>query len=238
MNRPDWMTVAMSGVTAAAISLTVMFASPALRNRAATGDVRAYLLDHPDVIPEVLQKLQDRETGKVIAANRDHIVTPVGSAWEGNPRGDVTVVEYFDYNCGYCRASLPTVAQLVASDPKVRVVYREMPVLSDQSGVAAKMSIAAAKAGRFKPFHDALYNAGPITDQSLAAAARAAGLDPAQLKAASNAPDIANAIADNLAMVRPLGMSGTPSWVIGNRVLVGMQTLDSLKDAVAAARAG
>jgi protein-disulfide isomerase len=126
----------------------------------------------------------------------------------------------------------------VASDPKVRVVYREMPVLSEQSGVAAKLSIAAAKAGHFKAFHDALYNAGPITDQSLAAAARAAGLDPVQLKAAADAPDIADAIADNLALVRTLGMSGTPSWVIGNRVLVGMQSLDALKEAIAAARAG
>jgi len=236
MNRPDWTTVGASALAAALVSVVVVLAAPAL-HRTDTADVRGYLLDHPDVIPEAMQKLQDRETGKVIAANRAAIETPIGSAWGGNPKGDVSVVEYFDYNCGYCRASLPVIDQLVAADPNVRIVYREMPVLSEQSGVAARMSIAAARAGRFKPFHDALYNAGPITDQSLALAARAAGLDPAKLKAASDAPDVSDAISGNLSMVRALGMSGTPSWVIGDRVLSGMQSLDSLKDAIAAARA-
>ena len=86
------------------------------------GAIRTYLLDHPEVIQEAMQRLQDRETGKLVAASRSAIETPVGSAWGGNPKGDVTVVEYYDYNCGYCRASLPTIRQLIAAEPGVRVV--------------------------------------------------------------------------------------------------------------------
>src|SRR3569623_3823697 len=86
--------------------------------------VREYLLAHPEVIPEAMQKHQDRNTAKVIAANRADILTPVGSAWAGNPKGDVTLVENLDYKCGYCRASLPLIAQKLAADPKVRILYR------------------------------------------------------------------------------------------------------------------
>src|SRR3546814_7208937 len=112
------------------------------------------------------------DLGRVIAANKAAILTPVASAWMGNPKGDVTVVEYFDYNCGFCRASLPTIAALVKADPNVKIVFRELPVLSEESGVAARWSLAAAKAGKFNAFHEALYAGGPITEASMAAAAR------------------------------------------------------------------
>ena len=115
---------------------------------AAAVQVREYLLAHPEVIPEAMQRLQDRNNAKVIAANRADILTPVGSAWAGNPNGDVTVVEYLDYNCGYCRASLPVVDQLIAADPKVKVIYRELPVLSPESDTAARYAIVAGRAGQ------------------------------------------------------------------------------------------
>jgi len=236
MTRPDWTTVAASALAAAIVSAAIAFAVPALRG-ANAGAVRGYLLAHPDVIPEAMQALQDRETAKVIAANRAAIMNSIGSAWSGNPKGDVTVVEYFDYNCTYCRANLPVIDQLVAADHGVRVVYRELPVLSEESGTAARLSLAAATLGRFKPFHDTLYAGGPITDQTLAAATRATGLDPAKLKAASATPAIDDAIRANLSLMRPLGMSGTPTWVVGNRVLSGLQSLDQLQAAVKDARA-
>ena len=235
MTRPDWTTVAASVLAAAIISGATAFGVPALRAPAG-GDVRGYLLAHPDVIPEAMQALQDRETAKVIAANRSAILQPIGSAWTGNPTGDVTVVEYFDYNCTYCRANLPVIDQLVAADRGVRVVYRELPVLSEESGTAARLSLAAAKLGKFKPFHDTLYAGGPITDQTLAAATRATGIDPTKLKAASEAPGIDDAIRTNLSLMRPLGMTGTPTWVIGDRVLSGLQSLDQLEAAVKDAR--
>ena len=196
------------------------------------GGVREYLLAHPEVIPEAMQRLRDRETGKVIAASRAAIEAPVGSAWAGNPRGDVTLVEYYDYNCGYCRASLATVAALVKSDPGVRVVYRELPVLAQSSHAAALASLAAAHQGRFAAFHEALYAAGPVSDTTIAAAAKRAGVT---LSAAAT-PDDEAAIIANLKSAGQLGMTGTPSWVIGDRVMIGAQTLEQVQEAVAAAR--
>ena len=206
-------------------------------------DIRDYLLTHPEVLPEAMQKLQEREaaeqskqTGTFIAANRDRIFPALGSAWAGNPNGDVTVVEYLDYNCGYCRASLPIIDKLVAGDPRVKVVFRELPVLSEESKVAARYAVVAAKQGKYRPLHDALYAGGPLSDASMDAALRTAGLDPAQTKEAAKAPDVTSIIANNLAMATPLGMSGTPTWVIGDKVLSGMQPLETMQAAVAAAR--
>lgn len=195
--------------------------------------VRRYLLAHPEVIPEAMQRLRDRETGKVIAAGRSAIETPVGSAWAGNPKGDVTLVEYYDYNCGYCRASRPTVAALLAADPGVRVVYRELPVLAPSSHAAALASLAAARQGRFAAFHDALFAGGQVTDASIAAAARGAGVTVPH----GSAPADEGEIAANMKSAGELGIGGTPGWVIGDRVMIGAQTLDALREATAAARA-
>lgn len=194
--------------------------------------VRDYLLEHPEVIPEAMQRLQDRESGQAVAALRPALEKPVGSAWAGNPRGDVTVVEFFDYNCGYCRANLPTIAQLVASDPKVRVVYREFPILSEASRTAARASLAAARQGKFAGFHDALYAAGQVSDATIAAAAQQAGVSLARLDTAALDAEIAH----NYALASKLGLSGTPSWVIGDRVLAGAQSLEKLRAAVTEAR--
>jgi protein-disulfide isomerase len=204
--------------------------------------VRDYMLSHPEIIPQAMQKLQDREVAqqqneavKVVAANAHAILEPFGSAWAGNPKGDVIAVEYFDYNCGYCRASLPAIDQLIASDPKVKVVFRELPILSEASGVAAKLSLAAADQGKFKTFHDALYAGGPLTSESIAAAARAAGLDMA--KAAAFAPKARAEIASNLELAHKMNMTGTPSWIIGDRIVSSALPLEELQKAVAAARA-
>lgn len=194
--------------------------------------VREYLLAHPEVIPEAMTRLQDRESGKLVAQHRDAILQPYAAAWTGNPKADVTLVEFYDYNCGYCRASLPAVAQLLARDRNLRIVYRELPILAESSRAAARASLAAAQQGRFAPFHDALYAAGPVSDATIAAAARAAGVDPARLPADADAE-----IGRNLKLAAALGLTGTPSWVIGDRVLSGAQPLEALEEAVAAARA-
>lgn len=127
--------------------------------------VREYVLAHPELIPEAMDRLRDRQMSKLIDANHKAILEPFGGAWIGNPKGDVTLVEYYDYNCGYCRASLPAIAELVARDPKVKIVFREFPILSEESIVAAKLSLAAAEQGKFKAFHDALYAGGQLTPE-------------------------------------------------------------------------
>lgn len=199
--------------------------------------VHDYLLAHPEIIPEAGARLRDRETGKVIAANRDAIVTPYGNAWAGNPKGDVTLVEYFDYNCGFCRSSLPTIGKLIASDPNIRIVFRELPILSEESKTAAQLSLVAAERGRFQQFHEALYAGGRITDASLADAVRAAGLDPAATRTAAAYPRITAEIRRNFEIAQQLNMTGTPSWVLGDRVISAALPLEELQQEVARLRA-
>jgi len=196
--------------------------------------VHDYMLAHPEILPEAMEKLRDRESGKSVAANRDAIVTPFAGAWAGNPKGDVTLVEYFDYNCGYCRASLPMIAKLIAADPKLRVVFRELPILSAESRVAARASLAAAQQGKFAAFHEALYAGGPVSEASIAAASARTGVATPQAGFASTADA---EIAKNMETAAKLGMTGTPSWVVGDRVLSGALPLEELQKAVAAARA-
>lgn len=200
--------------------------------------VRAVLLEHPEIIPEAMQKLRDRETGKAVAASRGAIVTPFGSAWKGASVSDVTVVAYMDYACGYCRQSLPMLNQLIASDPKVRVVFRELPVLSAESRVAAEWSLAAAQQGKFAAYHDALFASGQLSQATIDAAIAAAGLDKAKGAAFAKSEAAVTEISRNLQTAGQLGMTGTPSWVVGDRVLSGAVTLEAMKDAVKAARAG
>lgn len=199
--------------------------------------VRDYVLANPELIPEAMDRLRDNESAKAVAANRDAILKPYAAAWMGNPRGDVTITEFYDYNCGFCRAVLPTLEKLVATDPNVRVVFRELPILAEESSDAARLSLAAAEQGRFMPFHNALYAAGRVTPQTLDAAAAAAGIDRARAAEAAASPRVAEEIDANMTLASKLGMSGTPAWVIGERTYSGALSYEALVDAVKAARA-
>ncbi|WP_085811018.1 DsbA family protein [Sphingomonas sp. TZW2008] len=193
--------------------------------------VRDYVLANPELIPQAMQKLQERESARAIGGDRAKIETPYRGAVMGNPNGDVTLVEFFDYNCGYCRASLPVIRQLIAADPQLRVVFRELPILAEESRDAARASLAAAAQNKFPAFHEALYAAGPVSAATIADTARRTGVD------ASRLPDDADTeIAANLALAAKLGITGTPTWVVGDRVLSGAQPFDKLKEAIAAAR--
>lgn len=229
----DWGQIMVTVGVAAATSLAAIAATVGLKP--AGPSVRDYLMAHPEVIPEALAALESRESGRAVAGNRAAIETPVGDAWLGNPKGDVTVVEFFDYNCSYCRASLPIITALVKSDPKVKVVFRELPILSQASYDAAKLSYAAARQGKFRRFHDPLYAAGRVTPESLAATARAAGVDLTAAKATESAAEAE--VKRNIQLARELKTGGTPTWVVGDRVLIGMQSLDALQEAVKTARA-
>lgn len=207
---------------------------PAAGDPATGAAVRAYLLEHPEVIPEAMEKLQDKQNAARVAQSRPAIETPFAGAVAGNPNGDVTLVEYFDYACGYCRASVADVDRLVASDPRIRVVFKELPILAPESDRAARLSLAAAKAGKFLAYHHALYAEGALSDAKIDKAAREAGLDP---EAAAKGTDIDHEIETNIITARALRLSGTPTFVIGDTVLNGAVGYDTLKDAVARARA-
>lgn len=209
--------------------------------------IRQYLLDHPEVLPEAMERLQARENAKAeqaqaaaqgaVAGQRDALVKPYAGAWAGNPNGDVTVVAFLDYACGYCRASLPGIAELLAKDPKVRVVYREYPVLGPESVTAARWALAAAEQGKFRAFHEALY-AGGASEQGIAEAVAKAGLDKAAAARAAGSKPVEDEILRNRQLGAKLAMTGTPSWVIGGKLIYGAQTYEALAAAVASARSG
>lgn len=210
--------------------------------------VRLYILEHPEILPQAMERLQAKEAERAAQAQADAqkkvpaelgaLTRPYAGAWAGNPKGDVTVVAFMDYACGYCRASLPGLAELLARDPNVRVVYREFPVLGPDSVVASRWALAAAEQGKFKPFHDALFAADGPSKANIEAAARAAGLDIAKAEAAIDSQPVGKEIDANHAFGQKLAMAGTPSWVIGKQLLYGMSDYDRLAAAVAEARRG
>ena len=198
--------------------------------------VHDYILEHPEIIPQAVEKLQAKRMTGTIDASRQTIETPYAGAWEGAAKGDVTVVEFFDYACGYCRASLPDLAKLVGEDKGVKVVYRELPILSDASIDAAKVSLLAAEKNQYMPYHRALYAAGKVTRETILAAAAKVGIDAKAAEAAIADSRYNAEIQSNIGLAQKLQASGTPTFVIGKQVLNGAVGYDALKAAVAAAR--
>jgi protein-disulfide isomerase len=209
--------------------------SPADR-KATEALVRAYILENPEIITDAVAILQQREVTQRLSAVGNDIAKPFPGAEAGNPKGDVTIVEFTDYNCGFCRASVPDVQRLLKSDGNIRLVYRELPILSQSSRDAAAWALAAARQGKHKAFHDALFAGGPADAANIAAAARTAGLDVAAAQAFAASPQANQEIERNLAFMQQIGFNGTPTFIIGDQILEGALGYDALKRAVEKAR--
>ena len=190
--------------------------------------VRQAMLEDPQILVDAANVLQDRQYAPTLNTARAQIETPFASSWKGAEKPEVVLVEFYDYACPYCKASNPHVDQLVRENPKLRVVYRELPILGPNSIEAARLSLAASKAGRFQQFHDALYAAGRPAPDTNAAAARIANI-PA--KPAEDAA-IEAELKKNFQLASQLGASGTPLFVVGDRVLSGAVGYDALKQAI------
>lgn len=195
--------------------------------------VRDYILAHPEIIPEAMKRLQQRDTEKLVAANRSAIRTPFSGAWAGARDADVTLVMFSDYSCGYCRASVADVDRLLAEDKKLRVVWRELPILGAGSDLAARAGLAAAKQGKYLDFHRRMFAAGAPNPAKLATVGKASGVDLTVARGA----DIDREIEANVALARTLGLTGTPTFVVGDQMLMGAVGYDELRKAVAEARA-
>lgn len=192
--------------------------------------VHDYLVNHPEVLEEAAMERDKRAMAKLIEPHRKDIETPFAAAWAGARDGDVTLVEFFDYACTYCRASNPDIARLLKEDHNLKVVWREFPVLGDNSMLAAQASLSAAKQGKFKEFHDALYSAGPPTPESIARVQKLLNLAPVQ------SVEFTQEIDKNYDLTRKLGTNGTPTFVVGDQILIGLQSYDQLRNAIAEAR--
>jgi protein-disulfide isomerase len=190
------------------------------------------MLSDPKILSDTVDALRDSQYAPVLNSNRAAIETPFGSSWKGAAKPEVTLVEFFDYACPYCKASNPYVDRLLQEDKGLRIVYRELPILGPDSVTAARLSLAASGAGRFAQFHDTLWAAGRPAPDTIAKASQAAGIAPTP----TNDPAIEAELKRNFQLAGQLGATGTPLFVIGDRVMNGAVGYDALKQAIAAAR--
>jgi len=200
--------------------------------------VHDYILDHPEILPQAMENLQKRENAQALSGISDAVHAPFPGAVLGNPNGKVTLVEFTDFACSFCRQSVAEVEQLIAANPDLRVVVRELPILSPQSADAAKMALAAAEQGKYAAFHNAMYAAGRPAPDTIAAAAQAAGLDMERARKTIADPRVEAELTRNVDFARRLGFNGTPSWVTGDQLLSGAVGKDKLAEAIAEARKG
>jgi protein-disulfide isomerase len=219
--------------------------SPAQR-QAVEDAVGDYLRKHPEIVVEAINILRQREqvseaaqTRNVIAARGPELFndssTPVG----GNPDGDVTLVEFFDYRCGYCKRVFPTVKKLIEDDGNIRFVYKEFPILGPASVYAARAALASREQGKYQEFHDALMTAkGALTEDKVLRIAESADLDRAALLEAMsrNEAEYDRVFAKNRELAQALKINGTPAFVAGDTVVRGAADYNSMKTVIAQAR--
>lgn len=208
--------------------------------------IRQYLLENPEVVVEALQRYQaaerERENQRrreMIVTHRDQLINDGHSFVKGAPDADVTIVEFFDYKCGFCRRSLPALRALVESDPKVRIVYKEFPILGQESVIAARAALASIPQGKYYEFHNALMSSRQTLDEAnVLAIAREVGLDAEKIKADMYGEEIADALRKNYGLAETLGVEGTPAFVIGDTFVPGALSAERLAQLVEEARTG
>jgi protein-disulfide isomerase len=212
--------------------------------------VRDYLLKHPEVLEEAMNELSKRQAAAeaekhqaTIVKNADAIFNSPRGVTIGNKDGDVTFVEFFDYNCGYCKRAMGDMLELMKSDPKLKVVLKEFPVLSQGSVEAAQVAVAVRMQDptgkKYLDFHQKLLTGRGAADKARAlAAAKEAGLDMAKLEKDLGSPEVKATLEENLKLADSLGMNGTPSYVIGKQVVIGAVGVETLREKISTARCG
>jgi protein-disulfide isomerase len=206
--------------------------------------VHDYIVAHPEVIKEAIQALQAKEEQskadaqtQAVVSNKDAIFNDPDTPVAGNPMGDVTVVEFFDYHCPYCKAVAAPLNQLLQEDRGVRLVLKEFPILGEDSVLASHAALAALPQGKYWEFHQALMeHRGKFDMAVLKSIAAKVGLDPAKLEADMGAQQIEPKISANHALARTLDISATPTFVIGDQVIEGAVPLEQLKELIKKAR--
>ena len=231
-NKGSWGAAIGGGIVGAVLTAGgIALAGPSLFGERM---VRNALLSNPEMLMEAGDALRDKQFAQTLAPIRASLETPFHSSWKGAAKPDVTLTYFFDYACGYCRQSNPAIERLIAEDKGLRVVFRELPILGPESVKAARVSLAASKAGKFAQYHDALYAAGRPGPDTIAIAANAAGV-PAQ---PVNDPAQEAELRSNMGLASQLGATGTPLFIVGDRVINSAVGYEGLKEAIKAARKG
>lgn len=206
--------------------------------------VRAYLLENPEVILDALRILESRRQAAEAAAretalstHRDQVFNDARTPVVGNPNGSVTIVEFFDYQCGYCKRSLDDLVELMQQERDVRLVLKEFPILGPGSIIAARAALAAQRQGQYWEMHQALMQyRGRLDEGTVLTLARKVGLNAGQLRRDMDDPEIAQALDDNIALAQMLNINGTPAFIIGDDLIPGALNLASMRQLVEKAR--
>ena len=192
------------------------------------GMIKNYLLSHPEVMVEVSKELEKRQASMLADNNKKLIVERKASIFRapndfvyGNPKGQITVVEFFDYNCGWCKKAVDEVNKLVKADPQVRIVFKELPIFGEASTLAAKAAMASVKQGKYWDFHVALMKEKQVTKDNLFKIAEKVGLNVDKLKADMADPAVDAALKETAAIAQELGIEGTPGFIVDDKVNVG-----------------
>lgn len=235
-------------------SVTVLAVGQTLPARAESSSVPAqpaldqaieqYIRSHPEVIEQAMQSLDVKRqrdeklrVRQAIATHQEELLRDPASPVSGNLNGDVTVIEFFDYRCGYCKRVASAVTQLQKDEPGVRVVYKDFPILGEVSVFGARAALAAREQGKHQVFHEAMLTSeNELTNEEVLAIAQRVGLDVKKLEVDLQAPELQAAIDRNHALAKLLGISGTPGFVVGNEVYPGALELTGLKALVKQAR--
>ncbi|QDM17100.1 DsbA family protein [Tardiphaga sp. vice352] len=212
--------------------------------------MKDYLLTHPEVLEEVSAELTKRQAAAeaekhaaAVTANANLIFNSPRGVTVGNKDGDVTFVEFFDYNCGYCKKAMTDMVEIMKDDPKLKVVLKEFPVLGPGSVEAAQVAVAVRMQDptgkKYLDFHQKLLGGRGQADKARSmAAAKEAGLDMARLEKDFSSPEVRATIEENFKLAESMGMNGTPSYVIGKQVVIGAVGIDALKEKISNARCG
>lgn len=249
-----WMRRISLTVLGAALAAALVAATPAAaaekqslspdQRKSIEQIVREYILEHPEIITEAIQVLQERERAEAaraqaaaMAARRediyDHPMTPVS----GDPKGDVTIVEFFDYQCGYCKRSLSAMMSLMRNDPKLKFVWKEFPILGPVSRFAARAAMAAKKQDKYTDFHVAVMGArGRLSESRVLKLAAGVGVDVERLRKDMADPAIAKYLDETIQLAQALGIRGTPAFIIGGKIFPGAVGEATMKDFVATLR--
>ena len=244
-------------VLASAAAVALLAAVPPLAAQSFSGDqrkdieriVREFLIANPEVLQEAVAELEKRQASveadrhkSALATHRERLFNSPHQVVLGNPQGDVTLVEFFDYNCGYCKRALGDMVDLLKSDPKLKIVLKEFPVLGPGSIEAAQVAVAVRmqdKSGKkYLDFHQKLLGTRGQIDKSRAlASAKEAGFDLARIEKDLKGPEVAAALEESMKLAEALGINGTPTYIIGQAVIPGAVGIANLRKQIEVARA-
>jgi len=241
-DQPSQIVTESSGPATSAASGNASFT--ALQKNDIRNTVREYLLDNPQVIVEAIEGLQaqqqhsqQQQNDGAIAANMEQLVNSRRDPFIGNPDASVTVVEFFDYQCPYCKRMAQDLAKIAAEDPDVKIIFKEFPVFGRESTLATRAALASAKQGKYAEFHLSIMGLrGAPSENALFRVASRLGMDLDRLRRDMQSPSIETQIQTNLELARQVGVRGTPAFIVGDQLVPGAMSPEQMRQLIAEKR--